>query len=135
MHFHAYPAAGHDQGLHRGVHHCVKWGRKLQPPFPQKVQHGGPHVPPLEPQHGRGALQQRQSFPHGQWCHSQKPTTPPSGIVLTTKDNRWKPVLSITPLNPDRRHNEATLPTRGPLPQSSQKHHLSVSLRLRQGGS
>jgi hypothetical protein len=46
----------------------------------------GAHLPPLQ-QHGRRALQPRWGFPRRRWHCSQKPTTPPSNITLTTKDN------------------------------------------------
>jgi hypothetical protein len=79
----------------------------------------GPRLPPLQPQHGRGAMQPRQGFPYGRRCHGRKPTTPPSSITLTMKDNRRKPVLYISPLSPDQRHDEATSPASRLLPQSS----------------
>jgi hypothetical protein len=45
----------------------------------------GPRLPPLQLQHGRRTLQPRQGFPRRQRCRGWKPTTPLSGIVLTTK--------------------------------------------------
>jgi hypothetical protein len=47
----------------------------------------GPCLPPLQPQHGRRTLQPRQGFPYRRRSHSQKPTTPPSGITLAMKSN------------------------------------------------
>jgi hypothetical protein len=83
-------------------------GREASATLPLDGATRGPRLPPLQLQHGMGALQPRQGFPCGQRCCDRKPATHPNGIAITTKDNRCKPVLSIPLPSSDQRHDEAT---------------------------
>jgi hypothetical protein len=88
----------------------------------------GSRSPPLQPRHGRRTLQPRRCFPRGRRCRGQKPTSPPSDIMLTMKENQRNPALGIPMSNQDWRHNGATMPMGRPQPRLSQMGHLSASL-------
>jgi hypothetical protein len=52
-----YTAVSQDGGLHQGVPDGVKRGRKIQPPFPQMVQHRGL----IRPRHNHNMKGERSS--------------------------------------------------------------------------
>jgi hypothetical protein len=89
-------------------------------PSPRQHSTGG-CLPPLQLQHGRRTLQPQQCFPRIWRSHDRKPTTPPSGIALTMKDNQCKSVLDIPPPIPERCHDEVTVPQANPYHGSARR--------------